>query len=440
METVSVPAPVAALTAAVRRRTVAGPGKDPAEFDGLHADLRAHFPHAFAACETTDLGDHALLLRWPGRDPQTDAVVLLAHQDVVPAGPEEAWTHPPYAGSVVDGAIWGRGTIDDKGSLVGILAAVDRLVAAGHRPTRDIWLSFGSDEEVMGVTGRRAVAELQGRGVTPWFVLDEGGAIVSDALPGVSARMAMIGLSEKGNAAIDLAASGSGGHASQPPRHGAVARLARALVRIEDSPAPPRMTEPVAKMITALGGHLPGPARLLTDRADRLGLPMARLLSLLGPELAALTRTTIALTELRAAPANNVLPTTATAGLNVRIAVGETRDDVLARLRRTINDRQVTVTLRHGDDPSPVSPTDAAYDALVATLHRCEPDTGAIPYLVMAATDSRHFHRIWPRVYRFAPFHVTKAQRQSIHNVDEHLGVTDFLAGVDYYADLLEHL
>lgn len=440
MDEQSLPPAVAALVAAVRHATVAGEQKDPAAFDALHADLRRHFPSAFSACEVIDLGDHALLLRWSGRDPALEPVVLLAHQDVVPAGDEGAWTHPPYAGVVADGQVWGRGTLDDKSALVGILAAVEQLAAAGRRPGRDVWLSFGSDEEVMGVTGPRAVAELQRRGVTPWFVLDEGGAIVEDALPRVTARMAMIGLSEKGLAAIDLIATGSGGHASQPPRRGSVGRLARALARLEAHPAPPTMTEPLAKMVAALGAYLPAPVRLATDRTDRLGAPLARLISLLGPELAALTRTTIAQTELTASPANNVLPATASAGLNVRIAVGETREDVVARIRRVIGDPHVRVALRYGEDPSPVAPTDAAYDAVVATLHRREPGTGAIPYLMLAATDARHFHRVWPRVYRFAPFHLTKAQRQSVHNVDERIAVADFLDGVAWYADLLDHL
>ena len=57
------------------------------------------------------------------------------------------------------------------------------------------------------------------------------------------------------------------------------------------------------------------------------------------------------------------------------------------------------------------------------------PDAVPAPYVMMAATDSRFFTAICERVYRFAPFRMTKAQRQAIHSYDEHLGVDAFLDG-----------
>src|SRR6476620_8361523 len=103
---------------------------------------------------------HALLFRWPGTSAQRP-VVLMAHIDVVPVDEDAPWQHPAFEARIVDGQLWGRGTLDDKGSLVGIAEAVERLLEKGFRPAQDVWLSFGSTEEVSGETAQLAVEELR---------------------------------------------------------------------------------------------------------------------------------------------------------------------------------------------------------------------------------------------------------------------------------------
>jgi carboxypeptidase PM20D1 len=121
--------------------------------------------------------------------------------------------------------------------------------------------------------------------------------------------------------------------------------------------------------------------------------------------------------------------------------VGETVDEAVERIRRTVKDPHVEVTLVSGDEPSPVSPTDdTAYALLESTVGDVFPGTVAVPYVMLAATDSRHFHRVWPRVYRFTPFRMTDAQRASIHGVDERIGVTDLHDGIAWYRRLIEQL
>ncbi|MGO4243709.1 M20/M25/M40 family metallo-hydrolase, partial [Janibacter sp. RAF20_2_2] len=192
MSTTEAPS-VTALREVLRLHTVASDDPDrtdPAPFVELHAVLRRHFPRVHEAGEVVDVPPHGLLIRVPA-DPgsptcDADPVVLMAHMDVVPIGDASLWTHPPLAAEVVDGVIWGRGTLDDKGQLVAVMAAVESLLAEGLAPARDVWLSFGSDEEVMGTCALAAVELLRERGVRPWFVLDEGGAVASDAFPGVT--------------------------------------------------------------------------------------------------------------------------------------------------------------------------------------------------------------------------------------------------------------
>ena len=139
--------------------------------------------------------------------------------------------------------MWGRGTLDDKASLVAICLAVEELLAAGYTPARDVWLSFGCDEEVAGDAAPAAAGELRRRGVEPWFVLDEGGAVAYDAFPGVGRPIAVIGVTEKGITSLELRGDGRGGHASTPARMGPTARLARAITRLDRSAMPASLPE-----------------------------------------------------------------------------------------------------------------------------------------------------------------------------------------------------
>jgi len=433
-----MPDAVAALQAAVRRRTVAGEAKDDAQFDALHDDLREHFPLLFATCERVDLPDHALLLRWPGAADDRP-VVLMAHQDVVPVDPRDDWTHPAYAGEVVDGVIWGRGTLDCKGSLVAICAAVEELIADGAAPAQDVWLSFGADEEVHGTTAPAAVAALQERGVRPWLVLDEGGMAVSGAFPGVTAPLGVIGLTEKGVVELELVTHAEGGHASMPPKHSAPGRLARAILALEKHPAPARLPEPTVEMLRRVAPHARGPLGAVVGRAGSLRRPLAELFVRLGPATAAMARTTYAVTRLTGAPANNVLAGTATAGVNVRVAVDETAQEAIDRVRSLVGD-DVEVVVHSSYDPSPVAELGDAFGLLERVTRQVLPDVVPVPYVVMAATDARHFQRVWPNCYRFNPFRMSQAQRQSLHNVNEHLEVRSYLEGIAWYRTLLQAL
>ena len=438
---------VTALRDILRLPTVAsttGNETDPAPFLELHRLLREHFPRTHDVGEVIDVPPHGLLIRIPSHpdSPTADAdpVVLMAHMDVVPIGDESRWSHSPLSGAVVDGVIWGRGTLDDKGQLVAAIAAVESLLADGRRPGRDVWLSFGSDEEVMGTCAQNAVALLRERGVTPWFVLDEGGAIASQAFPGVTRPLGVVGVSEKGVLSLRLTASGRGGHASRPTKGGPAARLATAITRVERRPFPATLSPATLEMLRRLGPHLPRPIRPLVERAGRFPGALARVMVAAGPEAAALARTTVAVTTLSGSPAINVSPTSVRAGLNLRIAVGETAAAATERIRRIVG-RDIEVDVEESHDPSPISPTeDPAFALLEETVTSVFPEAVPVPYVMYAATDGRHFTEICPRVYRFAPFRMDAEQRESIHSYDERLAVDDFLDGVRWYRTLLDSL
>ena len=438
---------VAALRDLLRLHTVASDDPaltDPAPFVELRRLLREHFPLTHEMGEVVDVPPHGLLIRVPA-DPDSptaaaDPVVLMAHMDVVPLGDEGRWAHPPLAAEVVDGVVWGRGTLDDKGQLVAVIAAVESLLADGQRPAREVWLSFGSDEEVMGSCAGNAVEILRSRGVSPWFVLDEGGAVASGAFPGVTRPLGVVGVSEKGVLSLRLSASGRGGHASRPAKGGPAARMAAAITRLERHPFPPHLSPATVEMLRRLAPHLPAPVRPVAERAGRFPTALARLMVAAGPEAAALARTTIAVTTLSGSPAINVTPTSVRAGLNLRIAVGETTTAATERIRRIVG-KDIEVEVAEAHEPSPLSPVDdPAFGLLERTITAVFPEAVPVPYVMYAATDSRHFTRICPRVYRFAPFRMSAEQRESIHSYDERIGVDDFLDGIRWYRTLLDSL
>lgn len=409
-------------------------------FEELHRAMREHFPLLHDRLERTDVGTHGLLFRWPGRAAEAP-VVLMAHQDVVPVDAGAPWQHPPFSGAVVDGAVWGRGTLDDKGALVAICAAVEGLLQEGFEPARDVWLSFGAREEVSGPDAQAAVEQLREWGVAPWFVLDEGGAIAHQAFPGVKPPLGVVGVSEKGTTTLELVAEGRGGHSSTPARNGPTTRIARAVVRLEEHPFPQRLPEPTLAMFERMAPHAPLPLRPLFRGARRLQPLLKKALVAAGPEPAALTRTTMAVTTLEGSPAHNVIASSARAAVNLRILVGDTVASATEHVRRAVGDRSISVRVVDENEPSPLSPVDdPAFELLADTMAEVFPDAVPTPYVMMAATDSRHFTAICPRVYRFAPFRMTKAQRESIHSYDEHLAVDDFVAGVRWFRRLLERL
>jgi carboxypeptidase PM20D1 len=439
---------VAKLQALVRIPTVSDRDPDEvdkASFDRFLDELRHHFPLLHKHLKLTRIHTHGLLFHWPGA-PATRPVVLMAHLDVVPV--EGEWQHHPFGADLVEDpsgggrAIWGRGTLDDKGCLTGICEAVERLLERGHTPSQDVWLSFGADEEVSGQCAPKAVEELRKRGVQPWFVLDEGGAIAHEAFPGVKPPIAVIGVTEKGTTSVELRVEGRGGHASTPAKMGPTARLARAILRLEKAPFQASAPAPTIELISRMAPHGPAPMRAIMKRAAKHPSALTRALIAAGPESAAMTRTTATVTTLQGSPALNVIASTAKAGVNIRIMVGDTVATVMDHLSRAVHDKHVHLDVIEANEPSPISPydEDEAFRLLESTIAEAFPDAVASPYVQTGATDSRFFTAICERVYRFAPFRMTKAQRQAIHSYDEYLGVDAFAEGVLWYERLIERL
>ena len=414
---------------------------DTERFDEFAAALERLYPAAHRMLEREVVAGHSLLYRWLGAEASAP-LVLMAHIDVVPVV-EAEWRHPPFAAEIAgdgaDVAIHARGAIDDKGALAAILEAVEQLAAGGFAPARDVYLSFGHDEETTGGGARAIVALLAARGVRPGLVLDEGGAVVDGVIPGVRVPTAMIGVAERGVMTVLLTARERGGHASTPPRLPATARLARAIDRLARHPFPTRLAPPVRAMLSTIAPHAPQPLRAVFRSLALTGPLVRAVLPRLGAEMNAIVRTTAVTTELRGAPAENVLATSAQASVNIRLLTGDTVVAAAERVRRVIADPEVQVGVRHGTDPSPVSPWHGEPWRRLARAVADALGTGIVttPYLQLGASDSRWFTAISDHVYRFTPFHLTRAERDALHAHDERIRVDVWLRGIGFYRELI---
>lgn len=409
-------------------------------FVALLADL---YPLIHEHLELERITDFGLLFRWPGSNPATakQPVVLMAHYDVVPVDLSDAWTFPPFEGRIADGWVYGRGALDDKGPLIVTLEAIENLLATGFTPARDVYVSLGGNEEVFGEAAQVIAKTLRDRGIVPWLVLDEGGAIVDAPLPFVAGTAAMVGVGEKGILTLRLSARGDGGHASAPPTLTAVGRVSRAVDRLGPRTFPARTPHAIARMLGLFADGTPQPARTLLRILATAKPLTAQVFATLGGEPAALVRTTVAATMQAGGTAANVLPSQASATLNLRIALGQTVASTVRRVRRRINDPRVAVEVVEASEPSPESPTDNTQFALITTAVAVSHPAGrTVPYVMMAATDSRHFHRFSPAVYRFAPLAMSSAQRASIHGVDERVEIIELERGELFHRTLLQRL
>ena len=410
-------------------------------FDALHEALERLYPHTHRVLEREVVDGHSLLYRWAGRG-DGDPVVLMAHQDVVPVV-EDEWHHEPFAAEIVgegaDTEIHARGTIDDKGSLVAIFEAVEQLASEDFVPENDVYLAFGHNEETAGGGARAIAAELGRRGIRPALVLDEGGAVVEGALPGVEVPTAMVGVAERGVMTLVLTAREGGGHASTPPAMPATARLARAIDRLRRHPFPTRLAPPVRAMLSTVAPHATGPLRRVLSTLSFTGPAIAAVLAKMGPEMNAVVRTTAVATELSGAPGENVLATTARASVNIRLLTGDTVAGATERVRRVVADPDIDIEVRHASDPSPVSPwRGEAWRTLSRTVNATlGEDVVTTPYLQLGASDSRWFTLISDNVYRFTPFLLSRDERDALHSHNERIRVDVWLRGIGFYKALV---
>ncbi|XP_053096674.1 N-fatty-acyl-amino acid synthase/hydrolase PM20D1.2 isoform X2 [Pangasianodon hypophthalmus] len=371
--------------------------------------LKRVFPTIFSSSLVKHevVGSYSHLFTVSGTDPELVPYMLLAHIDVVPANETDGWEVPPFSAKELNGFIYGRGTIDNKQSVMGILQALEYLLQRGYVPRRGFYIGLGHDEEINGYAGAvNIVKVLKTRGVKLQFLVDEGLAVLDEIISGLNGPAALIGITEKGQATVKLSVSMKPGHSSMPPKQSSIGILAAAVTRLEEYPMPRLFgSGPEQSTFEHLAHKFGLPLRFIMSNLWLFSPLMSRVMER-KPDLNAFVRTTTAVTMFNSGVKVNVLPSHAEAFVNLRIHSAQTLQEVLELIESTISDDRVEVKLMNGFDPLPISSYDErsfGFQIIKKTVLDMFPEVTVAPGVCVGNTDSRHYTPLTKDIYRFAP-------------------------------------
>ncbi|MGF1558166.1 MAG: M20 family peptidase [Flavobacteriaceae bacterium] len=406
---------------------------DSTAFFGFHRFLEESFPLTHAKLDLEKISTYSLLYTWQGSDPSKKPIILMSHQDVVPVDEPtlNAWEAGPFEGKISPTAIIGRGTMDDKGTLIGLLEAVEKLLEESFVPSQTIYLAFGHDEEVGGAKGAAEIAKyLKAKGVQAAMTLDEGGFLAENMIPGIDGPVAMVNLAEKGFASFKLIVETNGGHSSQPPKENTIGMLAKAIVDLENNQLPYKLVKPIDYQFEYLGAELPFFKKLAFANPWLFKKSILESLN---------AHTTTAPTIIDGGVKNNVIPTVAEATINFRILPGETIASVKQHIERSISDKVKVTPVGFLTDPSPVSSIDSeAYRTLEKTIRDVFPNSIVVPGLVGGGTDARYFYEVSDNVFRFYPIRIGPDSMTRFHGIDEKISKDNYKEIIEFSYHLIK--
>ncbi len=413
--------------------------EDDIEFEKFIQLLKDKYPKVNETCEFKRFDRRAVLYRFKGESDEKPTV-LMSHYDVVPAD-ESQWSNPAFDGLIKDNYLWGRGTIDTKITAFGIMENCEKLISSGFIPKNDIYIAFSGDEEVAGNGQPSIVAYFKENNVKPSIVLDEGGAVVEGVFPGVKKETALIGISEKGLLNLKLSLKSNGGHASHPPQHTPVGVLAKAIVKIEKKPFKSQLSPATKQLFDTLGRHSSFIFKMIFANLWLFKPVLDYICKKQGGELNALMRTTCAFTVMQGSDAYNVIPPSANVGANLRLLGEDSSDRAVEYIKKVINNDDIEIEKISSSEPCTFSNTNNKnWDKVKNAILNTWEDVLVSPYLMIAASDSRHYHEICDNVYRFSAMALTKKERQSIHGHDEKISFEQIQKVLEFYNRLFKQL
>ena len=409
---------------------------DMSQFDMLIETVIGLYPTVFSKCEYEITPDKAIKIKVNGKSSEKPTV-LMAHYDVVPVV-EEAWDHNPFLGEVIDDKLYGRGTLDTKCTMICALSALEKALEKGYVPKNDLYLCFGSNEEVFGHSQYHMVQEFKRQGIKPAFVYDEGGAILNGAFPGVKEDTAFLGMGEKAMVNIKLSLESNGGHSSTPRKNGPVVRIAKAIAKLEKNPMKPNMCATVEELLNVLGRHMPFYFKIIFANMWLFKGLVNKLFVMLSADTRALLTSTFAFTMLNGGNQTNIIPNKVEANINVRISPFDTVETIVEHIRKVIDDKDVVITPY---DETPAFPECSfkteGFDIIKETVIETYPNTLVAPFLNIGGSDGKYYCEISDCVIRFSPFKVTNEERAGIHGNNEHIKVEKLEKCLEFYERLL---
>lgn len=405
-------------------------------FPAFRALLAEEFPNLFRAAECEVIGG-ALLLRLRGEELGKLPFLFMNHHDVVEAPGE--WTHPPFAGEVADGRIWGRGVLDTKGGLFAMLQAAEELVADGISLPRDIYFFSSCNEETTGAAADAASSLLAARGLRFAFVLDEGGMILDEPIGGAKGNFAMVGVGEKGFTNLKFTARSQGGHASTPGKGTPLVRLGQFMAEVEKhNPFRIEISPTVCEMFSRLGSSMSGGLGFVLSHPRMFAPILKKAIPSVSATAGAMLRTTLAFTVASGSQGANVLPREAYVIANMRYSHHEGKEASIAAISRIAEKFGIeTEVIQDGFESSLTDWHSKGFAAVEDAVRAVFPDVMTVPYVMAAASDCRFMGRVSDCCLRFVPFKITNEQMASVHGVDENLDISALTPAVDFYKILM---
>ena len=405
--------------------------KEKAKFTAFQGLLRDMFPNIFRACEPSYF-EGSLLLYWKG-ETDADPVMLMHHHDVVEAPGE--WKYPPFSGTVADGKIWGRGTLDTKNGLFAMLSAADELAAEGFVPKRDVYFFSGCDEETTGLGADTVSRVLKNRGIRFHMVLDEGGMMVHDPIGGADGTFALVGLGEKDCVELKFIARSGGGHAATPGRDTPLVRLGKFMAAVESSDIFTADIAPaLCEMFSRLGSTMKQPLKGILSHPRLFKDTIVRSIPAVSDTAGAMLKTTIAFTMAEGSGGINVLPQEAWVIGDMRCSHHQGSKESIEAIKKLADKFDIDVVVLSRGFASPISDHKSpAFELIEKGVNRIFPGVITTPYLMTGASDCRFMSRISDNCFRFAPFLITLNQLECIHGINENLDVSCLVPAVEFY-------
>jgi len=406
----------------------------------LHQYLEKNFPlvHSSSFIKKEVINEYSLLYSVEGVNPGKLPYLLASHLDVVPADPK-TWEVPPFSGNIINKThIYGRGAIDDKSGVLGILEALEYILEKGEQPLRSFFIAFGHDEEISGRRGAQELAKvLVSRGVKRLdFVLDEGFPVIEYAALCADKKIAMIGVTEKGSLTLELSVAGSPGHSSLPPSESPIGILASAVAKLEDQQQPLMFGQgPEYATFQYLAPFVSFWYRLMYSNLWLFSGLIAHEMDQ-NRAMRPFIRTTTAVTKFNSGIKDNVIPPLATATVNHRIHPAQTVNQVVQYDREVISDPRVRIRVKVAREAHPVStfgPSSLQFQLMVHTIKQIFHDVVVVPGVFIANTDTRWYLNFTSSLYRFIPVVITPDDLTRYHGNNERISINHYHQAVNFY-------